>query len=93
MAGDGAPDVPVPPTIAALIAARLERLGDEDRTVLQEGSVIGLVFYERAVESMSPPELRPAVAVHRSASWCGASSFGPSRRCSWTRPRSGSIMR
>ena len=61
MAGDEAPDVEVPPTIAALIAARLERLASEDRTVLQEGSVIGLVFYERAVESMSPPELRPAV--------------------------------
>ena len=61
MAGDEAPDVDVPPTISALIAARLERLGSEDRTVLQEGSVIGLVFYEHAVESMSPPELRPAV--------------------------------
>ena len=62
MAGDEAPDVAVPPTISALIAARLERLASEDRTVLQEGSVIGLVFYERAVESMSPPELRPGVA-------------------------------
>ena len=62
MAGDEVPDVAVPPTISALIAARLERLRSDDRTVLQEGSVIGLVFYEHAVESMSPPDLRPAVA-------------------------------
>ncbi|MEO7296645.1 MAG: adenylate/guanylate cyclase domain-containing protein, partial [Candidatus Limnocylindria bacterium] len=54
-------DVPVPPSIAALIEARLDRLGQEDRTVLQEGSVIGLVFYEGAVESMSPDPLKPVV--------------------------------
>lgn len=54
-------DFPVPPSIAALIEARLDRLGQEDRTVLQEGSVVGLVFYEAAVESMSPDALKPVV--------------------------------
>jgi len=52
---------PVPPSIAALIEARLDRLALEDRTVLQEGSVVGLVFYEGAVESMSPEALKPMV--------------------------------
>ncbi|MGQ0608034.1 MAG: ATP-binding protein [Chloroflexota bacterium] len=54
-------DFPVPPSIAALIEARLDRLGLEDRTVLQEGSVVGLVFYEGAVESMSPDALKSVV--------------------------------
>ena len=54
-------DFPVPPSITALIEARLDRLGHEERAVLQEGSVVGLVFYEGAVESMSPDPLKPAV--------------------------------
>lgn len=54
-------DFPVPPTIAALIEARLDRLGLEDRTVLQEGAVIGMVFYEGAVESISPDALKSVV--------------------------------
>ena len=54
-------NISVPPTISALIAARLERLSMDDRTVLQEGAVIGLVFYERAVAAMSRAELSPIV--------------------------------
>jgi class 3 adenylate cyclase/tetratricopeptide (TPR) repeat protein len=54
-------EISVPPTISALIAARLERLAMNDRAVLQEGAVIGLVFYERAVAAMSPPELASQV--------------------------------
>src|SRR5919109_4088342 len=60
VAGD-VTEIAVPPTISALIAARLERLGVDDRSVLQAASVIGLVFYERAVESMSAEELRRTV--------------------------------
>ncbi|MGI8829970.1 MAG: ATP-binding protein [Candidatus Limnocylindria bacterium] len=49
--------VPVPPGIVALIEARLDRLGSEDRSVLQAGSVIGIVFYRTAVRAITPPEL------------------------------------
>ena len=54
-------NIRVPPGISAVIEARLDRLGIEDRTVLQEGAVIGLVFYRGAVRSMSPAELQPMV--------------------------------
>ena len=47
----------MPPSVAALIEARLDGLPSDDRSVLQEGSVIGVVFYPRAVHAMSPPEL------------------------------------
>ena len=53
--------VRVPPGIVALIDARLDRLSGGDRTVLQAGSVIGLVFYRNAVRSISEPDLQSAV--------------------------------
>jgi class 3 adenylate cyclase/tetratricopeptide (TPR) repeat protein len=53
--------VPVPPGIVALVDARLDRLGSEDRAVLQAGSVIGLVFYRGAVRSISAADIQPRV--------------------------------
>ena len=41
--------VSMPPTIHALVAARLERLSRQERTVIDAASVIGQVFAERAV--------------------------------------------
>jgi DNA-binding SARP family transcriptional activator/class 3 adenylate cyclase len=52
----------VPPTIQALLAARLDRLGEEERAVIERAAVGGKVFYEDAVTELSPDELRPAVA-------------------------------
>ena len=38
----------VPPTIQALLAARLERLGVEERELLERGAVEGEVFHRLA---------------------------------------------
>jgi predicted ATPase/class 3 adenylate cyclase len=56
--------VPVPPTIQALMAARVDRLAEEERAVLERGSVVGKVFYQGAVAELSPEPLRPAVPAH-----------------------------
>ncbi len=59
-----APDlslVSVPPTITALLAARLDRLAAEERAVIERASVVGKVFYRGAVLELSPEELRPEI--------------------------------
>ena len=51
--------ISVPPTIHALLAARLERLEPGERAVIGRAAVVGQVFYVGAVEELSPPDLRP----------------------------------
>jgi class 3 adenylate cyclase/tetratricopeptide (TPR) repeat protein len=53
---------PIPPTISALLAARLDRLAQQERTVIERASVVGKTFYRTAVAELSPAELRPEVA-------------------------------
>jgi class 3 adenylate cyclase len=53
--------VSLPPTIQALLAARLDRLGREERAVLERGSVEGKVFHRGAVLALSPEAERPRV--------------------------------
>jgi class 3 adenylate cyclase/tetratricopeptide (TPR) repeat protein len=60
----GAPDLSelhMPPTIQALLAARLDRLGRAERGVIEPASVVGRVFYRGAVEYMANEEIRAAV--------------------------------
>ena len=45
--------IAVPPTIGALLAARLDRLSDDERDVLQRGAVIGEEFWPAAVVELS----------------------------------------
>ena len=45
-------DVPVPPTISALLAARLDRLPAGERRLLDLASVMGQIFYPAAVRSL-----------------------------------------
>ena len=52
----------VPPTISALLTARLDRLAASERTVIERGAVIGQIFYRGAVEALVPPPVRPEVA-------------------------------
>jgi class 3 adenylate cyclase/tetratricopeptide (TPR) repeat protein len=47
-------EVVVPPTIQALLAARLDQLAPADRTVLECGAVEGEVFHRRAVLALGP---------------------------------------
>jgi tetratricopeptide (TPR) repeat protein len=49
-------DVIVPPTIQALLAARLDQLGTAERSVLECGSVEGEVFHRGAVQALAPGE-------------------------------------
>ena len=48
----------VPPTVSALVAARLERLEPSERDLIGRASVVGKVFQRSAVTELSPPERR-----------------------------------
>jgi class 3 adenylate cyclase/tetratricopeptide (TPR) repeat protein len=53
--------IPTPPSIQGLLAARIEQLPEEQRTVLQRASVIGEVFWWGAVVELSPSSIRGRV--------------------------------
>jgi class 3 adenylate cyclase len=55
MTGDAA-DVVVPPTLQALLAARLDQLGPPERGVLERGAVEGEIFHRGAVQALGPDE-------------------------------------
>jgi class 3 adenylate cyclase/tetratricopeptide (TPR) repeat protein len=57
-------EVDVPPTLRALLAARLDRLEPQTRAVLERGAVEGEVFHRGAVQALSPdePEVLPRLA-------------------------------
>jgi tetratricopeptide (TPR) repeat protein len=57
-------DLPIPPSINALLAARLDRLDPEEQTVIQCASLIGKQFWWRAVVELAPPELSGRVGSH-----------------------------
>ncbi len=46
-------DLPVPPTISALLAARLDKLPPSERRLIEVASVMGQVFYLDAVRELS----------------------------------------
>jgi class 3 adenylate cyclase/tetratricopeptide (TPR) repeat protein len=51
----------IPPTIQALLAARLDGLGSEERAVIERGAVEGKVFHRGAVTELAPETMRPQV--------------------------------
>jgi class 3 adenylate cyclase/tetratricopeptide (TPR) repeat protein len=55
-------EVAVPPTIQALLAARLDRLDDADRLLLGRASIIGLSFYLGALRELAPEPERGEVS-------------------------------
>lgn len=57
----------IPPTINALLDARLEGIPDGERAVLQRASVMGKLFSWTAVSELSPDEDRPLVGTHLQA--------------------------
>jgi class 3 adenylate cyclase/tetratricopeptide (TPR) repeat protein len=64
-AEDGANgDLAVPPTIQALLAARLERLPQAERVTVERASVVGKEFTLTEVRELSPPDERPAAGDH-----------------------------
>jgi class 3 adenylate cyclase len=59
--------VRIPPTIQALLAARLDRLDAEQRAVLERAAVVGQTFAQAAVVALSPVEHRPLVPASLAA--------------------------
>jgi class 3 adenylate cyclase len=53
--------VEVPPTIQALLQARLDTLGADERTVIERGAVEGKVFHRGSVTALAPETLRDEV--------------------------------
>jgi class 3 adenylate cyclase/tetratricopeptide (TPR) repeat protein len=60
----GGADVVVPPTIHALLQARLDRLGADERDVIGRGSVEGQVFHRGVVQELAPEAGRDGVPGH-----------------------------
>jgi class 3 adenylate cyclase/tetratricopeptide (TPR) repeat protein len=58
LAGSEDGEVAVPPTIQALLAARLDQLETGERTVLEHGAIEGEVFHRGAVQALTPEERR-----------------------------------
>jgi hypothetical protein len=54
----------VPPTIKALLEARLDNLARADRATVEPASVIGLEFERPAIEALAPDAVRPAIGQH-----------------------------
>ncbi|HET6617761.1 MAG TPA: adenylate/guanylate cyclase domain-containing protein [Gemmatimonadota bacterium] len=57
MTGDADGEVVVPPTLHALLGARLDQLETAERTVLELGAIEGEVFHRGAVQALAPNEI------------------------------------
>ena len=60
--GDG--DVVVPPTIHALLQARIDSLDGDVRVVMERGAIEGEIFHRGAVAVLSPDPVRSDVGSH-----------------------------
>jgi class 3 adenylate cyclase len=60
-------DLGIPPSIQALLTARLDRLDDAERAVLERAAVAGQVFEQSAVVELSPPAERHLVPARLEA--------------------------
>ena len=56
MAGEAGGDVAVPPTLQALLAARLDQLDQSERRMLERGAVEGEIFHRGGVQALAPEE-------------------------------------
>jgi class 3 adenylate cyclase/tetratricopeptide (TPR) repeat protein len=64
VATDIGADFVVPPSIHALLAARLDDLAEDERRVVEPASVVGLLFAEDAVEHLIDTTRRSMLPVH-----------------------------
>jgi class 3 adenylate cyclase/tetratricopeptide (TPR) repeat protein len=62
--GSAKRDFAIPPTIHALLAARLDRLEPEERAVIERASVIGKEFWRGAVAELTPARERETAGPH-----------------------------
>jgi predicted ATPase/class 3 adenylate cyclase len=61
---EGYGEIVVPPTIKALLEARLDNLARADRATVEPASVIGLEFELPAIEALAPDAVRPEIGKH-----------------------------
>jgi class 3 adenylate cyclase/tetratricopeptide (TPR) repeat protein len=61
---EGYGDITVPPTIKALLEARLDGLARADRATVEPASVIGVEFERPAIEALAPDAVRPEIGKH-----------------------------
>ncbi|MBA2273663.1 MAG: AAA family ATPase, partial [Actinobacteria bacterium] len=57
-------NIDIPPTIHAVLAARLDRLEEEERSVIERASVVGRMFWWGAVSELSSQEQRAQVGSY-----------------------------
>jgi tetratricopeptide (TPR) repeat protein len=60
-------DIALPPSISAVLTARLDRLSSPERTVVESASVVGQEFELSAVTALVPDELRLSLSGHLGA--------------------------
>ena len=61
LARDAGDAVEVPPTIQAVLQARLDTLDERERSVIERGAVEGKIFHRGAVTALAPESLREEV--------------------------------
>ncbi|HVN61905.1 MAG TPA: BTAD domain-containing putative transcriptional regulator [Gaiellaceae bacterium] len=57
----------MPPTILALLAARLDRLGPAERTLIEHAAIVGTEFEVAALAELTPSALQPSIGAHLNA--------------------------
>jgi class 3 adenylate cyclase/tetratricopeptide (TPR) repeat protein len=57
LSADSGGEVEVPPTLRALLAARLDQLDEPDRQILERGAVEGELFHRGSVQALAPEEI------------------------------------
>ncbi len=57
-------EIAVPPTIHALLQARIDSLDGDVRLVMERGAIEGEVFHRGSVAELAPDPVRPAVESH-----------------------------
>jgi class 3 adenylate cyclase/tetratricopeptide (TPR) repeat protein len=56
LSDEGGGEVEVPPTLRALLAARLDQLDEPERRVLERGAVEGELFHRGTIQALAPEE-------------------------------------
>jgi class 3 adenylate cyclase/tetratricopeptide (TPR) repeat protein len=60
---EGVDQMEVPPTLKALLAARIDHLDDRERRVLERGSIEGELFHRGAVQALAPEETKVTTSL------------------------------
>jgi class 3 adenylate cyclase/tetratricopeptide (TPR) repeat protein len=82
-------DVQIPATVQAVLAARIDRLGEREKKVLQTAAVIGKRFWEpvlRRLLDLSERELAEALHVLSSGEFVYADAMYPETEYAFTHP-------